>query len=773
MGLIDKIRNASLQRRINKRIQENNISQATPEIVVQAIVEETMNNKVLVENTKTLQRLGILETASTWNIEQTLNHNKSIINLNTRVTTLEKVIEDQPKTKRADEVLDTFDNTYKDVKHIQVNRATKSDMVLWPDTNEYYPVDELPFLAKYLTVDGGTITGSLEVNNQLTMNGDLVATQKWVQEHGGGGGSIPEDELARLQEHIDAVEDDLQMHKSEFDDFKETEFLNAKQDINTLQTNSVDLTSEQTISGVKTFNNNVKLNNTKQLNLRLGNNSDKSLSLYTKNNSLDGFIKNEAGDIVLEPAYFVQMSNKNFAHLGEPTRADSAATKQYVDNAIANIPSQSVGIKVLEKTQSTRIDAGWQQRIFEWDKPDDFDLNTSKFWTHIYTDGSFNGLGEKDVWVEGNKLKVSIGVNGGGGANLNITCKLFYISNEGGVSPGIDLSEYVRKDETLEELCQVDECPWAVDIQSQIDSNGRLIGKMWDEGKVGGRAFGNVEQNIATQEWVKEEFSNLPSDQPGQTVSDDHIKRVVQKQLQDESIVIYTAKNNPRDDNNTWITQYRYDGIRTRGNPQLEPNAKWLYIKHPTQPVWDNLGGAEHREVTLASEEWVVPKLHAINLIYNFQSSQIIKHSEDFVPYKHIVWQVKIEGWCDFVMKHWPEDELAQVKHWGKISCFMPPQMIDIDWVRNPDGGTNYRDEHFTNLIGASYDTNGSLILTIRVNGLADSTSYNSMINHLVIIVYKFGQPLLTTNDPTIDDEVADRPIIEWKPKNFKLKGRR
>lgn len=437
------------------------------------------------------------------------------------------------------------------------------------------------------------------------------------------------------------------------------------------------------------------------------------------------------------------------------------ALKEWVTEQIAQI-KVGIDIKELKQTKTDTLISGWKTVGFEFDVPSDFNINTSKFWTSVKCSGDINGVGERDIYVEGNKLKVSVGVNGKRSGEHNVTCKIFYIVGASGSGSTIDTSQFVTKQESWEELCR-EPCEWANDLNSQIQSNRRLIDNMNENGIVSGVAFGNVVQHIATKEWVEERLRQEPSDQPSGSIDRAEVEKIVRTIIQNDSLVSYLAKNNPKDENNTFKAKYTFDGVETRGNPQLQPNAPTLKYNWDTYAVNEALGGNNLTTLNIASQEWVVPKVHAINLIYNFDG-KIEKQSEDFVAYKYVVWNVKVKGFVDFLRQHWPEHELELIKKWGRVACFVPNGLMNIDWVRNGDGGTNYIDEHRTELIACSYDTNGDLILTIRVNGVADTAQYNSMINHLVLICYKFGQALLVTNDPTIDDEIDKRPITPWEP---------
>ena len=110
--------------------------------------------------------------------------------------------------------------------------------------------------------------------------------------------------------------------------------------VQTLETNAVKITGDQSIAGVKTFtssNEVIKLNS--------GNNNSAYISGYKSGNSRiwyfgkgsstsDEFVIGSTSNIKLEAANIIHCNSKKLTNVADPANNTDAATKQYVDNRI-------------------------------------------------------------------------------------------------------------------------------------------------------------------------------------------------------------------------------------------------------------------------------------------------------------------------------------------------------------------------------------------------------------------------------------------------------
>ena len=114
-----------------------------------------------------------------------------------------------------------------------------------------------------------------------------------------------------------------------------------EQRVQTLETNAVKITGDQSIAGVKTFTSTGEV-----IKINPGSDTSSYLSGYKsgnqrawyfgKSSSTDNHLRIGAdrGDIKLEPSGKVDLSNKKISFLADPTANQDAANKQYVDNRI-------------------------------------------------------------------------------------------------------------------------------------------------------------------------------------------------------------------------------------------------------------------------------------------------------------------------------------------------------------------------------------------------------------------------------------------------------
>ena len=110
--------------------------------------------------------------------------------------------------------------------------------------------------------------------------------------------------------------------------------------VQTLETNTVKITGDQSIAGVKTFTSTGEV-----IKLNSGNNNSAYMAGYKSGNnriwyfgkgssSDDNFIIGSTANIKLEAASTIQCNNKKITQVADPVANTDAATKQYVDNRI-------------------------------------------------------------------------------------------------------------------------------------------------------------------------------------------------------------------------------------------------------------------------------------------------------------------------------------------------------------------------------------------------------------------------------------------------------
>ena len=121
--------------------------------------------------------------------------------------------------------------------------------------------------------------------------------------------------------------------------------------VQTLETNTVKITGDQSIAGVKTFtatNEVIKLNS--------GTNNSAYMAGYKSGNSRiwyfgkgsstsDEFVIGSTSNIKLEAASSIHCNNKKLTNVADPAANTDAATKQYVDNRIkTRTLNQNIGV---------------------------------------------------------------------------------------------------------------------------------------------------------------------------------------------------------------------------------------------------------------------------------------------------------------------------------------------------------------------------------------------------------------------------------------------
>ena len=197
--------------------------------------------------------------------------------------------------------------------------------------------------------------------------------------------------------------------------------------VQALETNTVKITGDQSIGGVKTFTSTGEV-------LKINPNSDTSsyLSGYKSNNqrvwyfgkssSTDNHLRVGAdrGNIKLEPNGVVDLSNKKISFLADPTADQDAANKRYVDNRIKyRVVDATINASttyVVEPTSGYQIINVMVGRkrpsdsfyFFEYPTT----LNKQVFWVptdnkiKIYNQGNVNGFSNNEFKIFITEMKV-------------------------------------------------------------------------------------------------------------------------------------------------------------------------------------------------------------------------------------------------------------------------------------------------------------------------------------------------------------------------------
>lgn len=122
--------------------------------------------------------------------------------------------------------------------------------------------------------------------------------------------------------------------------------------VQNLETNTVKITGDQSIAGVKTFTSTgevVKINPNSDTSSYLSGykSGNQRVWYFGKSSSTDNHLRIGAdrGNIKLEPNGVVDLSNKKISSLADPAANTDAATKQYVDNRIkTRTLNQNIGV---------------------------------------------------------------------------------------------------------------------------------------------------------------------------------------------------------------------------------------------------------------------------------------------------------------------------------------------------------------------------------------------------------------------------------------------
>ena len=215
---------------------------------------------------------------------------------------------------------------------------------------------------------------------------------KWKWNNNTGGGNVPADLANRVQ---------------------------------TLETNAVKITGDQSIAGVKTFTSTAEV-----IKINSGTDTSAYVAGYKSNNrriwyfgkgssSDDNFIIGSTANIKLEAASTIQCINKKITQVAEPAANTDAATKQYVDNRIkfrivnTNINASSTyTVEPTSGYQVINVMVGRKRSndgmyFFEYQTT----LNKQVFWgsdnkIKIYNQGNVNGFSNNEFKILITEMKV-------------------------------------------------------------------------------------------------------------------------------------------------------------------------------------------------------------------------------------------------------------------------------------------------------------------------------------------------------------------------------
>ena len=121
--------------------------------------------------------------------------------------------------------------------------------------------------------------------------------------------------------------------------------------VQTLETNAVKITGDQSIAGVKTFTSTAEV-----IKINSGTDTSAYVAGYKSNNrriwyfgkgssTSDEFVIGSTSNIKLEAANIIHCNSKKLTNVAEPAANTDAATKQYVDNRIkTRTLNQNIGV---------------------------------------------------------------------------------------------------------------------------------------------------------------------------------------------------------------------------------------------------------------------------------------------------------------------------------------------------------------------------------------------------------------------------------------------
>ena len=201
---------------------------------------------------------------------------------------------------------------------------------------------------------------------------------------------------------------------------------NLEQRVQNLETNTVKITGDQSIAGVKTFTGTgetIKINPGSDTSSYLSGykSGNQRVWYFGKSSSTDNNLRVGAdrGDIKLEPNGKVDLSNKKISFLADPAANQDAATKQYVDNRIkfrtvnTNINASSTySVEPTSGYQVINVMVGRKRSndgmyFFEYQTT----LNKQVFWggdnkIKIYNQGNVSGFSNNEFKILITEMKV-------------------------------------------------------------------------------------------------------------------------------------------------------------------------------------------------------------------------------------------------------------------------------------------------------------------------------------------------------------------------------
>ena len=195
--------------------------------------------------------------------------------------------------------------------------------------------------------------------------------------------------------------------------------------VQTLETNTVKITGDQSIAGVKTFTSTAEV-----IKINSGTDTSAYVAGYKSQNrriwyfgkgssSDDNFIIGSTANIKLEAASTIQCNNKKLTQVAEPAANTDAATKQYVDNRIkfrivnTNINASSTyTVEPTSGYQVINVMVGRKRSndgmyFFEYQTT----LNKQVFWgsdnkIKIYNQGNVSGFSNNEFKILITEMKV-------------------------------------------------------------------------------------------------------------------------------------------------------------------------------------------------------------------------------------------------------------------------------------------------------------------------------------------------------------------------------
>ena len=195
--------------------------------------------------------------------------------------------------------------------------------------------------------------------------------------------------------------------------------------VQTLETNAVKITGDQSIAGVKTFTSTAEV-----IKINSGTDTSAYVAGYKSQNrriwyfgkgssSDDNFIIGSTANIKLEAASTIQCNNKKLTQVAEPAANTDAATKQYVDNRIkfrivnTNINASSTyTVEPTSGYQVINVMVGRKRSndgmyFFEYQTT----LNKQVFWgsdnkIKIYNQGNVSGFSNNEFKILITEMKV-------------------------------------------------------------------------------------------------------------------------------------------------------------------------------------------------------------------------------------------------------------------------------------------------------------------------------------------------------------------------------